>query len=68
MRNMLTMKELTIEQKKKINDIKEQMFKDLEEYDKQKKETENVLDGGQGNPIISKYKKQIEKVINGTQK
>lgn len=62
------MKELTIEQKKKINDIKEQMFKDLEEYDKQKKETENVLDGGQGNPIISKYKKQIEKVINGTQK
>lgn len=68
MRDMLTMKELTIEQKKKINDIKEQMFKDLEEYDKQKKETENVLDGGQGNPIISKYKKQIEKVINGTQK
>ena len=68
MRDMLTMKELTIEQKKKINDIKEKMFKELEEYDKQQKETENVLDGGQGNPIISKYKKQIEKVINGTQK
>lgn len=65
---MLTMKELTIEQKKKINDIKEKMFKELEEYEKQQKETENVLDGGQGNPIISKYKKQIEKVINGTQK
>lgn len=62
------MKELTIEQKKKINDIKEKMFKELEEYDKQQKETENVLDGGQGNPIISKYKKKIEKVINGTQK
>lgn len=62
------MKELTIEQKKKINDIKEKMFKELEEYDKQQKETENVLDGGQGNLIISKYKKQIEKVINGTQK
>lgn len=62
------MKELTIEQKKKINDIKEKMFKELEEYDKQQKETGNVLDGGQGNPIISKYKKQIEKVINGTQK
>lgn len=62
------MKELTIEQKKKINDIKEQMFKELEEYDKQKKETENILDCGQGNPVISKYKKQIEKVINGTQK
>lgn len=61
------MKELTIEQKKKINDIKEKMFKELEKYDKQQKETENVLDGGQGNPIISKYKKQIEKVINGTQ-
>lgn len=61
------MKELTIEQKKKINDIKEKMFKELEEYDKQQKETENVLDGGQGNPIISKYKKQIENVINGTQ-
>lgn len=68
MRDMLTMKELTIEQKKKINDIKEKMFKELEEYDKQQKETENVLDGGQGNPIILKYKKQIEKVINGTQK
>lgn len=68
MRDMLTMKELTIEQKKKINDIKEKMFKELEEYDKQQKETENVLDGGQGNLIISKYKKQIEKVINGTQK
>lgn len=68
MRDMLTMKELTIEQKKKINDIKEKMLKELEEYDKQQKETENVLDGGQGNPIISKYKKQIEKVINGTQK
>ena len=67
MRDMLTMKELTIEQKKKINDIKEKMFKELEEYDKQQKETENVLDGGQGNPIISKYKKQIENVINGTQ-
>lgn len=67
MRDMLTMKELTIEQKKKINDIKEKMFKELKEYDKQQKETENVLDGGQGNPIISKYKKQIEKVINGTQ-
>lgn len=62
------MKELTIEQKKKINDIKEKMFKELKEYDKQQKETEDVLDGGQGNPIISKYKKQIEKVINGTQK
>ena len=62
------MKELTIEQKKKINDIKEKMFKELEEYDKQQKETENVLDGGQGNPVISKYKKKIEKVINGTQK
>lgn len=62
------MKELTIEQKKKIDDIKEQMFKELEEYDKQKKETENILDCGQGNPVISKYKKQIEKVINGTQK
>lgn len=61
------MKDLTEEQKKKINDIKEKMFKELEEYDKQQKETENVLDGGQGNPIISKYKKQIEKVINGTQ-
>lgn len=68
MRDMLTMKELTIEQKKKIDDIKEQMFKELEEYDKQKKETENILDCGQGNPVISKYKKQIEKVINGTQK
>lgn len=62
------MKELTIEQKKKINDIKEKMFKELKEYDKQQKETEDVLDGGQGNPIISKYKKQIEKVIDGTQK
>ena len=68
MRDMLTMKELTIEQKKKINDIKEKMFKELKEYDKQQKETEDVLDGGQGNPIISKYKKQIEKVIDGTQK
>ena len=53
---------------KKINDIKKQMFKELEEYDKQKKEAENILDCGQGNPVISKYKKQIEKVINGTQK
>lgn len=68
MRDMLTMKELTIEQKKKIDDIKEQMFKELEEYDKQKKEAENILDCGQGNPVISKYKKKIEKVINGTQK
>ena len=58
------MKELTIEQKKKINDIKEKMFKELEEYDKQQKETGNVLDGGQGNPIISKYKKQIKEIIN----
>ena len=68
MRDTLTMKELTIEQMKKINDIKKQMCKDLEEYDKQKKEAENILDCGQGNPVISKYKKQIEKVINGTQK
>lgn len=68
MRDMLTMKELTIEQKKKIDDIKEQMFKELEEYDRQKKEAENILDCGQGNPVISKYKKKIEKVINGTQK
>ena len=58
------MKQLTKEKKKKIANIKEEMLKELEKYDKQKQETENVLDGGQGNPIISKYKKQIEKIIN----
>lgn len=62
------MKELTIEQKKKIDNIKKQMFKELKEYDKQSKESNNILDAGQGNPIISKYKKQIEKIINSTQK
>lgn len=62
------MKELTIEQRKKIDNIKKQMFKELDEYDKQMKESENILDAGQGNPIISKYKKQIEKIINSTQK
>lgn len=68
MRDMLIMKELTIEQKKKIDNIKKQMFKELKEYDKQSKESNNILDAGQGNPIISKYKKQIEKIINSTQK
>ena len=62
------MKELTIEQRKEIDDIKKQMFKELNEYDKQIKESENVLDAGQSNPIISKYKKQIEKISNSTQK
>ncbi len=65
------MKELTIEQRKKINNIKKQMFKELEEYDKQSKEsneTNDILDSGQGNPIISKYKKQIKEIVDSTQK
>ena len=67
MRDMLIMKELTIEQKKKIDEIKKQMFEELDKNDKKRKKTENILDGGQGNQIISKYKKQIEKIINSTQ-
>ena len=59
------MKKLTIEQKKKIDNIKIQMFKELKQYDdKQLNDFENILDAGQGNPIISKYKKQIKEIIN----
>ena len=61
------MKELTTEQKKKIDEIKKQMFEELDKNDKKRKKTENILDSGQGNQIISKYKKQIEKIINSTQ-
>lgn len=64
------MKDLTEEQKKKINEIADKMFAELDKYDKENKtdDDENKLDSGQGNPIISKYKKQIEEIINGTQK
>ena len=61
------MKELTTEQKKKIDEIKKQMFEELDKNDKKRKKTENILDSGQGNQIISKYKKQMEKIINSTQ-
>ena len=70
MRDMLNMKDLTEEQKKKINEIKDKMFNELDEYDKENdiNDKEIKLDSGQGNPIISKYKKQISKIINSTQK
>lgn len=62
------MKKLTIEQKKKIDNIKIQMFKELKQYDdKQLNDFGNILDAGQGNPIISKYKKQIKEIINNDQ-
>lgn len=55
------MLELTEMKKKEINKIKEEMFKRLSNY----KESNNrqTLDAGHGNPIISKYKKEIKKVI-----
>ena len=63
------MKELTEEQKRKIDEIKKQMFKELEEYDKINKQSDgDTLDGGQGNPIISKYNKKIKEIMNSTQK
>lgn len=64
------MSDLTEEQKKKINEIKDKMFKELDEYDKESNidDKEIKLDSGQGNPIISKYKNQISEIINSTQK
>lgn len=61
---------LTEEQKKKINEIADKTFAELEKNDQKNKAEDdgNKLDSGQGNSIISKYKKQIEEIINGTQK
>lgn len=57
------MKDLTEEQKKEINEIKDRIFKELEEHDKERNmnDKEIKLDSGQGNSIISKYKEQIKK-------
>ncbi len=66
---MLIMKELTEEQKKKIDEIKKQMFKELEKYDRRNQQIDgDTLDSGQGNPIISKYNKKIKEIMNSTQK
>lgn len=57
---------LTKEQKKKNSEIKDKMFKELDEYDKESNidDKEIKLDSRQRNPIISKYKKQISEIIN----
>ncbi len=61
------MERLTENQKKKINKIKQKMFNELEKFDKlesqNQKEISSMLDSGQGNPIISKYLKEMKKVI-----
>lgn len=66
MGNVLNMTALTKEQKKKNSEIKDKMFKELDEYDKESNidDKEIKLDSRQRNPIISKYKKQISEIIN----
>ncbi len=60
------MKELTEKQKKEIDIIKKKMFEELEK--EKAKDSDLTLDSGQGNPIISKYKKEIKKVIENSTK
>lgn len=66
MRDILIMKELTLEQTQKINKLKKEMLKELEKLPK-KEYIPNTLDGGidkDKNIIYHKYKEKINQIIN----
>lgn len=61
------MKESIEEQRKKIDELKDQMFHELSENDENDQSENNSLDSGKTNPIISKYMKKINEIIKSTQ-